>query len=83
VKFYFNDFLKQPEIKFHSAGPYLLKQIITIMSNVKQFEVKVQLKGGRTTTTVIFAENDYKARELVRMQFGAELTSIHYVREMR
>lgn len=53
------------------------------MSNVKQFEVKVQLQGGRTTTTVIFAENDYKARELVRMQFGAELTSIHYVREMR
>jgi hypothetical protein len=53
------------------------------MSNVKQFDVKVQLQGGRTTTTVIFAENDYKARELVRMQFGAELASIHYVKEIK
>jgi hypothetical protein len=52
------------------------------MSNVKQFEVKVQLQGGRTTTTVIFAENDYKTRELVPMQFGSQLASIHYVREV-
>ena len=53
------------------------------MSSVKQFEVKVQLKGGTTTTTVIFAENDFKARQLIRLQFGDQLTSIHYVREMR
>jgi hypothetical protein len=53
------------------------------MSNVKQFEVKVQLKGGATTTTVVFAENDYKARQLTKLQFGDQLTSIHYVREMR
>ena len=59
----------------------LIKQ--NTMSNVKQFEVKVQLQGGRTTTTVIFAENDYKARELARMQFGAELASIHYVKEIK
>jgi len=53
------------------------------MSNIKQFEVKVQLQGGRTTTTVIFAENDFRARELVKMQFGSDLASIHYVREVR
>lgn len=53
------------------------------MSNVKQFEVKVQLQGGKTMVTVIFAENDFRARELIRMQFGAELSSIHYVREMK
>ena len=52
------------------------------MSNVKQFEVKVQLKGGTTTTTVIFAESDFKVRQLIRMQFGDQLASIHYVREM-
>ena len=53
------------------------------MSSVKQFEVKVQLKGGTTTTTVIFAESDFKARQLIRLQFGDQLASIHYVREMR
>lgn len=52
------------------------------MSNVKQFEVKVQLKGGTTTTTVVFAENDFKARQLIKMQFGDLLASIHYVREI-
>jgi hypothetical protein len=53
------------------------------MSNIKQFEVKVQLKGGSTTTTVIFAENDFKARQLIKMQFGELLTSIHYVRKIK
>lgn len=53
------------------------------MSQVKSFEVKVQLQGGKTLTTVIFAENDYRARELTRMQFGSELASIHYVRERK
>jgi hypothetical protein len=48
---------------------------------MKQFEVKVQLQGGTTTTTVVFAENDYKARQLIRVQFGDSLASIHYVRE--
>ena len=48
---------------------------------MKQFEVKVQLQGGTTTTTIIFAENDYKARQLIRIQFGDALASIHYVRE--
>ena len=52
------------------------------MSNVKQFEVKVQVQGGKTIVTVIFAESDYKARELIRLQNGKELASIHYVREM-
>jgi hypothetical protein len=70
------------ETKFPSVYPYLFLIKQNTMSNVKQFEVKVQLQGGRTTTTVIFAENDYKARELVRMQFGTELASIHYVREV-
>ena len=70
------------ETKFPLAFAYLFLKSNT-MSNVKQFEVKVQLQGGRTTTTVIFAENDYKARELARMQFGNELASIHYVREIK
>jgi hypothetical protein len=48
---------------------------------MKQFEVKVQLQGGTTTTTVVFAENDFKARQLIRMQFSDALASIHYVRE--
>ena len=51
------------------------------ITTMKQFEVKVQLQGGTTTTTVVFAENDYKARQLIRMQFGDSLASIHYVRE--
>jgi len=50
------------------------------MSHVHQFEVKIQLKNGLTTTTAIFAETDYKARQLVKMQFGDEMVSIHYVR---
>jgi hypothetical protein len=44
----------------------------------------VRSKGpvaGRHHHTVIFAENDYKARQLIRMQFGDALASIHYVRE--
>ncbi len=53
------------------------------MSNIKQFEVKVQLKGGTTTTTVIFAENDFKARQLIKMQFGDQLASIQYVHEIK
>jgi hypothetical protein len=51
------------------------------ITTMKQFEVKVQLQGGTTTTTVVYAENDYKARQLIRMQFGDSLESIHYVRE--
>ena len=53
------------------------------MSNLKQFEVKVQVQGGKTIVTAIFAESDFKARELIRMQFGKELASIHYVREIK
>jgi hypothetical protein len=53
------------------------------MSNVKQFEVKVQLKGGSTTTTVVFAENDFKARQLIKMQFGDQLASFHYGDEIK
>jgi hypothetical protein len=65
-----------------SHTPSNLLKIIT-MSNVKQFEVKVQLKGGTTTTTVVFAENDFKARQLIKMQFGDQLASIHYVHEIK
>jgi hypothetical protein len=53
------------------------------MSNLKQFEVKVQLKGGSTTTTVVFAENDFKARQFFKMHFGDQLASIHYVHEIK
>ena len=52
------------------------------MSQTHQFEVKIQLKNGITTTTCIFAENDYKARQLVKMQYGDEMVSIHYVRKV-
>ena len=51
------------------------------MSQLQQFEVKIQLKNGLTTTAV-YAENDYKARQLVKMQFGDEMVSIHYVRKL-
>jgi hypothetical protein len=83
VKFYFQPLVKNSGNKISLSQFIFAKIKLTIMSNVKQFEVKVQLQGGRTTTTVIFAENDFKARELIRMQFGAELASIHYVREIR
>ena len=52
------------------------------MSQLQQFEVKIQLKNGLTTTTAVYAENDYKARQLVKMQFGDEMVSIHYVRKL-
>jgi hypothetical protein len=52
------------------------------MSHVHQFEVKIQLKNGLTTTTAIYAETDYKARQLVKMQFGDEMVSIHYLRKV-
>ena len=51
------------------------------MSNLKQFEVKFQVDGGRTIVTSIFAESDYKARQLVRMQYP-DLVSIHYVKPL-
>lgn len=53
------------------------------MSQIKSFEVKIQVQGGKTIVTVIHAESDYKARELLRMQFGKEMVSIHYVRELK
>ena len=49
------------------------------MSQVKEFEVKFQVSGGKTIVTVVFAENDYKARQIVKMQYP-ELVSIHYVK---
>jgi len=52
------------------------------MSQTHQYEVKIQFKNGTTTTTRIFAENDFKARQLVKMQFGNEMVSIHYVHKV-
>jgi len=49
------------------------------MSQLKQYEVKFQVSGGKTIITAVFAENDYKARQLVKMQYP-ELVSIHYVK---
>jgi len=49
------------------------------MSHLRQFEVKFQVSGGRTIITAVFAENDFKARQLVKMQYP-ELLSIHYVK---
>ena len=52
------------------------------MSQTHQYEVKIQFKCGTTTTTCIFAENDYKARQLVKIQYGDEMISIHDVRKV-
>ena len=52
------------------------------MSQTHQYEVKMQFKNGKTTTTLIFAENDFNARQLVKMQFGNEMGSIHYVHKV-
>ena len=52
------------------------------MSTLSQFEVKIQLVGGTTTITMIYAENDYKARQLIKMQFGDKMANIHYVRKI-
>ena len=49
------------------------------MSQLKQYEVKFQVSGGKTIITAVFAENDYKARQIVKMQYP-ELVSIHYVK---
>jgi len=53
------------------------------MSNVKQWEVKVQLEGGITQTTYVFAESNYQATQMAKAQFGDKLRSIHYVHEVR
>ncbi len=47
---------------------------------VKIYEVKIQLDNGRTLVTTISADSDFHARQLLRMQYGDELKSIHYVR---
>ena len=49
------------------------------MSQVKQFEVKIQILGGKTIVTSIFAENDFKARQILKIQYP-QLVSIHYVK---
>lgn len=52
------------------------------MSTTYLFEVKIQLDGGLTTTTTVSAENDFKARQLINMQYGDRVVSIHYVRKI-
>jgi len=49
------------------------------MSQLKQFEVKFQVSGGKTIISSVFAESDFKARQLLKMQYPA-LVSIHYVK---
>lgn len=53
------------------------------MSNIKTFEVKIQLDGGRTLVTSVSAESDYRARQVIQLQYGDKVKSIHYVREIR
>ncbi len=49
---------------------------------VKIFEVKIQLDFGRTIVTTVSADSDFHARQLLRMQYGNELKSIHYVKPL-
>jgi hypothetical protein len=53
------------------------------MSNLKEFEVKIQLKGGNAITTVIFAENDFRARQLIKLQYAGVMANISSLREIR
>ncbi|HEX5150418.1 MAG TPA: hypothetical protein VFW07_03155 [Parafilimonas sp.] len=53
------------------------------MSNIKTFEVKLQLDGGRTIVTTVSAESDYRARQVIHMQYGDIVKSVHYVREIK
>jgi hypothetical protein len=52
------------------------------MSHLKQFEVKVMLRTGGTMVTIIYAENDHRARQITRQQYGDQLLAIHSVREL-
>jgi hypothetical protein len=52
------------------------------MSNLKTFEVKLQLDGGRTIATTVTAESDYRARQVIQLQYGNKVKSVHYVREV-
>jgi len=49
------------------------------MSQVKQFEVKIQILSGKTIVTSIFAENDFKTRQLLKIQYH-QLVSFLYVK---
>lgn len=53
------------------------------MAATKTFEVKIQLKGGNTLVTVVHAESDFRARQLIKMQWEGKMSNIHYVREIR
>jgi len=50
------------------------------MSYVKQWEVKVQLEGGITQTTFVFAESNYQATQMAKAQFGDKLRNILYMK---
>jgi hypothetical protein len=49
----------------------------------KTYEVKLQLEGGRTIVTTVNADSDYHARQVIKLQFGDVVKSVHYVREAR
>ncbi|MGN6616039.1 MAG: hypothetical protein ACTHJ5_02575 [Ilyomonas sp.] len=53
------------------------------MSTIKTYEVKIQLDGGRTLVTSVSAISDYEARRVIKLQYGDNVKSIHYVREVR
>jgi hypothetical protein len=53
------------------------------MSNLQQFEIKIQLKGGTSIVTVVFAENDFRARQQIKMQYADVMANISIVREVR
>ena len=53
------------------------------MSNLLQFEVKIQLKGGTSIVAVVFAENDFRARQQIKMQYADVMANISSVREVR
>lgn len=53
------------------------------MSICKEFEVKIQLKGGSSIVTIVFAENDFRARQLIKMQYAHVMANIQSVRVLR
>ena len=53
------------------------------MSATKTFEVKIQLKGGTSIITIVHAESDFRARQLIKIEWEGKMANIHYVREIR
>lgn len=52
------------------------------MSATKAYEVKFQTKGGGTQVTIIYSDSEHKVKQLLKMQFGDAVVSVHYIRPL-